>query len=66
MRKNRIREFRKQRGLTQYELALMFRDPVHPTYISRWERGVSAPTVDHLLELARIFQVRPDEIYIID
>ncbi|MBA4541954.1 helix-turn-helix transcriptional regulator [Thermoactinomyces daqus] len=61
---NRIREIRKAKGLTQHQLAFLFHEPLHPTVISRWERGVSSPSSENLFELARILEVKPDELFI--
>nr|PZN02957.1 MAG: XRE family transcriptional regulator [Bacillota bacterium] len=64
MRKNRIKELRELRGMTQYQLGLKFRKPKDPTTISRWERGRGTPSTENLFELARILQVDPNEIFL--
>lgn len=51
---------RRARGLTQAELA----EQMHYTYqaVSNWERGVSMPDADTLLNLAAFFGVTTDEL----
>ena len=61
---NRIKEFRKSLGLTQKQVGLKFREPKNSIVISRWERGINKPSVESLLELARILKVEPSLILI--
>lgn len=55
-----IKELRKQKGLTQKELA----DLLHVTSqaVSRWEMGNVEPSVDTIVSMAKIFEVTTDEI----
>ena len=55
-----IKELRKQKGLTQKELA----DLLHVTSqaVSRWENGEVEPSVDTIRSMANIFEVTTDEI----
>lgn len=55
-----IKELRKQKGLTQKELA----DLLHVTSqaVSRWEMGNVEPSVDTIVNMAKIFEVTTDEI----
>jgi transcriptional regulator with XRE-family HTH domain len=61
---NRIKEIRTQKGLTQQQLGQGFKNPKDITVISRWERGIVIPSSEHLLELAEILQVKPNEIFL--
>ena len=55
-----IKNLRKEKGLTQKELA----DLLHVTSqaVSRWENGEVEPSVDTISSMARIFEVTTDEI----
>ncbi len=55
-----IRELRRQRGMTQRELAEKMQ--VSFQTISKWENGINMPDVTHLPRLAEIFGVRTDVI----
>lgn len=55
-----IAERRKQAGLSQEELAR--RLGLTRQAISRWESGAALPTVDNLVELARVLEVSVDEL----
>lgn len=48
-------EARKRAGLSQHQLAL--RLFIHPTEISKWERGLHCPRLTTLVRLARILEV---------
>ena len=56
-----IKELRKQRKLTQEELAEQI--GVTPQAISRWERNVGYPDVAQIVPLSRAFGVSTDEIF---
>ena len=55
-----IKNLRKEKGLTQKELA----DLLHVTSqaVSRWEKGEVEPSVDTISNMAKIFEVTTDEI----
>ena len=56
----KIQELRKQKGLTQEELAeLLF---VSRTAISKWESGRGYPNIDSLKAIAKFFDVSIDEL----
>ena len=56
----KLRELRKNRGLTQEELAqALF---VSRTAISKWESGRGYPGIDSLKEISRFFAVTIDEL----
>ena len=56
-----IKELRKQRKLTQEDLAEEI--GVTPQAVSRWERDVGYPDVAQIPSLAKAFRVSTDEIY---
>ena len=56
-----IKELRKQRKLTQEELAEQI--GVTPQAVSRWERNVGYPDVTQMVPLAKSFGVSTDEIF---
>ena len=56
----KLQELRKNRGLTQEELAeALF---VSRTAISKWESGRGYPSIDSLKEISRFFSVTIDEL----
>lgn len=58
MSKNRIRDLRKKKEMTQEELGEKFN--VGKTTISNWESGITDPPNDTLLELSNFFGVSLD------
>ncbi len=60
----KISGFRRNAGMTQDELA----DKLYVTRqaLSKWELGVSAPSIDTLLELCKLFNVSFEEILCLD
>lgn len=52
---NRITELRKQREMSQEELAVEMH--VSRQSISKWENGLSNPDTENLIRLAEIFEV---------
>ena len=57
---NRLAELRKQKGLSQEELADKLQ--VSRQAISKWERGEASPDTDNLIELAKIYNISLDEL----
>lgn len=55
MLQDNIRNFRKNRGLTQEELAIRL-NVVRQT-VSKWEKGLSVPDADMLQRLAEVLEV---------
>lgn len=55
-----IAELRKEKGLSQYDLAEMI--PITREAVSRWERGKSKPSKDSLEILSKIFNVSIEEL----
>ncbi len=56
----KLQELRKNRGLTQEELAAALY--VSRTAISKWESGRGYPSIDSLKELSRFFSVSIDDL----
>ena len=54
----RIKELRKEKELTQTQLAKLLN--ISQDSISLWERDLSLPTIDYVVELCRIFDVSAD------
>ena len=57
----RIKELRKERGLSQLELAA--RMGVGQTAVSNWESGYALPRTQQLPDLARVLQVSIDRLF---
>ena len=57
---NRIKELRKQRGLTQNAFA----DALHVSFqaVSNWERGIAPPELENLINIATYFGVLVDDL----
>ncbi len=55
-----LRERRHIMGLTQAEMASRLN--LMPQTVSKWERGLSAPDIDNLIELATLLNVTVDEL----
>ena len=58
---NRISKYRKQKGLTQEQLAKAL--GVSAQAVSKWEQQTNCPDIMLLPELARIFGVTIDELF---
>jgi transcriptional regulator with XRE-family HTH domain len=58
-----IRQLREVAGLTQLEVA--YKLGVTPATVSNWERGVYEPKVTQLRAMARLFDVRMDDIELV-
>ena len=56
----KIQELRKQKGLTQEELAVSLY--VSRTAISKWESGRGYPNIESLKDIAKFFSVTVDEL----
>ena len=55
-----ICELRKEKNLSQYQLADMI--PISRQGVSKWERGVTTPDPQTLIELSKLFDVSIDEL----
>ncbi|HFH3453867.1 helix-turn-helix domain-containing protein [Pseudomonas aeruginosa] len=60
----KIKAFRTARSLTQDELASVVE--TDSVSVSRYERGVSTPSVEQLLKIARALNVTPGELLPVD
>ena len=60
MGKNRIKELRKQKGLTQVELAKALN--VSKGAVAMWETGQRTPTFEYLRPMSMLFNKNPDYI----
>ena len=58
----RIVRLRKTRGWSQGELATRLK--VHGSRLSKWERGVNAPSLEDLRNLMTVLEVTADELLI--
>ena len=56
----KLQELRKQRGLTQEELAELLY--VSRTAVSKWESGRGYPNIDSLKAISKCFSVSLDEL----
>jgi transcriptional regulator with XRE-family HTH domain len=56
----RLKEIRLARGLTQVRLAELLE--VSPRVYNRWEKGIAAPHLDTVIQIANILQVNLDEL----
>lgn len=61
--KNRVRELREAKGLTQKELGQALRRPVSRQTINSLEKGVYDPGGYLLLDIAHFFQTPAEEIF---
>ena len=55
-----ICELRKEKNLSQYQLADMI--PISRQGVSKWERGVTTPDTQTLIQLSELFNVSIDEL----
>lgn len=57
---SRIRMYRKERGLTQKQLA----DKINVTKsrVSNWEQGINRPDADILTDICRVLNVSPSDL----
>ena len=58
--KNRIREFRERRDLSQDEVARFL--GVNRTAVVKWETGANKPRLDKIVELAKLFRCSVDDL----
>ena len=59
---SRIRRRRELEGLSQQALAFKLKGSVDVGQVSRWERGLSFPSLAHLNALARAFEISEEEL----
>lgn len=58
---NRIKEFRKKKNLSQCDIAKLLN--VKQSTIANWEREHRNPSVKQAIELAKILDVRVEDLY---
>lgn len=56
---NRIRFYRRERKLSQEELAL--RSDLHPSYIGQLERGLKTPSIDTIYKITKSLDITMSE-----
>ncbi|MCL2195770.1 MAG: helix-turn-helix domain-containing protein [Oscillospiraceae bacterium] len=61
---NRLYEYRKKHGLSQEQLAEQI--GVSRQAVSKWERAESSPDTDNLIELAKLYNCKLDELLYTD
>jgi len=61
---NRLCAYRKQRGMSQEELAAQI--GVTRQAVSKWERAEASPDTDNLIQLAKVYGVTLDELLNVD
>jgi Helix-turn-helix. len=59
---NRLREHRVKAGLLQRDVASLLQLDCTDR-LSRWENGLSYPSIMNLFKLARIYEVMPQQLY---
>ncbi len=59
-----LRKFRKECGLSQEQVAQMIK--VDQSNVSRWERDLSRPDYECLVQLAKIYEVSINDILDVD
>ena len=59
---NRLRSLRIQRGLLQRQVAELLALQCE-NRLSLWEQGISAPNLENLAKLAKLYQVLPHDLY---
>jgi transcriptional regulator with XRE-family HTH domain len=60
---NRLRKYRKARGLKQRDAARIL-GLADASSLSRWEQGVSLPSVMNMFRLAALYRTLVDALYI--
>lgn len=58
--KNRIREFRERRDLSQDEVAKVL--GVNRTAVVKWETGANKPRLEKIVELAKLLRCSVDDL----
>ncbi len=58
--KNKIREFRERRDLSQDEVSKIL--GVNRTAVAKWETGANKPRLDKIVELAKLFRCSVDDL----
>ncbi len=59
---NRLRKYRRARGLKQHEAARIL--GLDASSLSRWEQGICLPSVMNMFRLAALYRTLVDTLYI--
>lgn len=59
---NNLKKYRKIAGYSQNDIALMLGFS-YPSNISKWEKGLSQPSIEHLIILSQLYNSLPNELY---
>lgn len=57
---NKLRDLRKQHGMTQMELAEKL--DVSRQTISKWEQGIARPSAESLISIGKLFDISVDDL----
>lgn len=60
---NRLRKFRKQMGYSQKDVSIMLGHKC-TSQVSRWEEGLSMPSIINLFKLSVIYSRLPTDLYL--
>lgn len=61
---DRIKVLREQKGLTQSDLAKQL--GITRSSVNAWELGISVPSTQYIVELAKMFKVSTDHLLCVD
>lgn len=59
----KLSKLRKERKLTQEELGELL--AINGKSVSKWERGITMPSVENILKICVLFRVSSDELFLI-
>jgi transcriptional regulator with XRE-family HTH domain len=59
---NRLRKHRRTMGYSQKQVAWLLGHK-NTSSLSRWEKGITMPTVDNLIKLAFLYRTLCDQLY---
>lgn len=59
---NSLKRYRRLAGLTQKEVASIL-GLKKTSCISRWEKGLSFPSIKHVFQLSLLYKTQPDNLY---
>lgn len=61
---DRIKVLREQMGLTQNDLAKQL--GITRSSVNAWEQGISVPSTQYIVELAKMFKISTDHLLCVD
>ena len=59
----KLSKLRKERKLTQEELGELL--GINGKSVSKWERGITMPSVENILKICVLFRISSDELFLI-